>query len=215
MPIEPVIPISRTQLEALDKEALIKLLLQFSMRTQELEAEIQRLRDQLAKDSHNSSKPPSSDGLKKAPRTRSLRKKGKRKRGGVRGHRRDTLKMVSEPDHVIVHTVESCPHCQRELAGTAVGGYERRQVFDVPQPRLESTEHQAEIKVCPGCGQRVKGAFPAGVTGPVQNGPRIKAQASYLNTYHFIPLERTGELLHDFYGQWLSDAVILRANKEL
>jgi len=215
MPNDPVIPIDRTQLEKLEKEALIELLLQVLARVQELEEEIRRLRDQLAKDSHNSGKPPSSDGLKKAPRTRSLRKKSGRKRGGVKGHRGDTLKIVAEPDHVVVHPAESCPHCHLDLEGTAVTNYERRQVYDIPPVRLEVTEHRAEIKVCPGCGQTIKGEFPADVKGPVQYGPRIKAQASYLNTYHYIPLERTGELLYDFYGQWPSDAMILQANQEL
>lgn len=215
-------PIDRSQLERLEKDALIELLLQAFAHMQKLEEEItklreevQHLRGQLAKDSHNSSKPPSSDGLKKKPRTQSLREKGKRKPGGVKGHQGDTLKMVSEPDHVIVHDVESCPHCHKDMREAAIRGYERRQVYDIPPLRLEVTEHQATIKHCSGCGKEVRGSFPEHVKGPVQYGPRFKAQASYLNTYHFIPLERTGELLYDFYGQWPSDGMILQANKEL
>lgn len=93
--------VDREQLNKLDKETLIELLLSALARIDELErvvasqaATIQQLQDQLSKNSSNSSKPPSSDGLKK-PKTRSLRQKGKRPLGGQPGHKGNTLKMVS------------------------------------------------------------------------------------------------------------------------
>jgi transposase len=208
----------RSQLEKLDKEALISIVLTLQQQVQELQqlvaeqaAEIQRLRDQLAKNSRNSSKPPSSDGLKK-PRTRSLRKKAGRRSGGQKGHKGHTLKMVERPDHVEVHPVSQCPHCATDLRPLEPCRVEKRQVFDVPPVRIEVTEHQAEVKVCPECGSRVKGDFPSEVTRPVQYGPRIKAQASYLNNYQLIPLARTCELLGDFYGHAPAEALILEAN---
>lgn len=216
------------QLEKLDKTSLIKLILtmqqqlaeqddlmqRLSDQVAEQQALLQTLRDQLAQDSHNSSKPPSSDGLKK-PRTRSLRQKGQRPKGGQPGHQGNTLKMVAEADHVEPHRVTSCPHCQTDLSDIEPMGHEKRQVFDVPPVRIEVTEHQAEIKQCPDCGQQVKGEFPPHITPAAQYGPRLKAQASYLNNYHFIPLARTEELLTDFYGQSPSEPVIIEANKQL
>ena len=215
--------LNHQQLEKLDKMDLIGLILmmqqqlaeqdeliqRLSDQVAEQQALIQTLRDELAKDSHNSSQPPSSDGLKK-PRTRSLRQKGQRPKGGQPGHQGNTLKMVAEP-----HRVTSCPHCQTDLSDIEPMGYEKRQVFDVPPVRLKVTEHQAEIKQCPDCGQPVKGEFPAHVTQPAQYGPRLKAQASYLNNYHFIPLARTEELLTDFYGQSPTEPVIIEANQQL
>jgi transposase len=199
--------IDRQQLEKLDTDSLIELIL-------EMQRQIQELRDQLAKDSHNSGKPPSSDGLKK-PKTRSLRPKGEHPYGGQPGHKGDTLKQVAEPDHIEMHPVTACPHCETDLAEIEPHDYEKRQVFDVPPVRLEITEHQAEVKRCSGCGQDVKGEFPEHVTQPTQYGPRVKAQASYLNNYHFIPLARTEELLSDFYGQAPSEAVIIAANRQM
>ena len=212
MTVQP--EIERQQLEKLGTTDLIELILEMQQVIAEQQLLIQALRDQLAKDSHNSSKPPSSDGLKK-PRTRSRRPKGQHPRGGQPGHQGDTLKQVAKPDHIEFHPITTCPNCQTDLAGIEAHAYEKRQVFDVPPVRLTVIEHQAAVKHCPGCGQEVKGAFPVGVTQPAQYGPRVKAQASYLNNYHFIPLARTVELLTDFYGHAPSEAVILATNQQM
>ena len=174
-------------------------------------AEIQQLRDQLAKNSRNSGKPPSSDGLRK-PRTQNLRKKTGRRSGGQKGHKGQTLEMVEQPDHIQSYRAVQCPECATDLRSVELCEVERRQVFDVPPVHVEVTEHQAEIKVCPNCGNQVKGDFPPDVTQPVQYGPRIKAQVSYLNNYQLIPWARTCELLGDFYGHTPAEALVLESN---
>lgn len=206
--------LERQALEELDKQVLIDLIMTLQTQLAEQRQAIQALRDQIAKNSQNSSKPPGSDGLKK-PKTKSLRLKSERPYGGQPGHAGATLKMVAEPDEMESHCVTNCPHCQENLSAVAVIGYEKRQVFDIPPLPLMMTEHQAEIKQCPGCGATVQGEFPQTVTQVTQYGPRIKAQASYLNTYHFIPLARTEELLNDFYGQGPSETAVLNANQHL
>jgi transposase len=202
------------QLEQLDKERLIAIILELQRQLREQAALIQELRDQLAKNSGNSGKPPSSDGLKK-PRTRSLRKKSGHRSGGQKGHKGYTLKMVERPDHIREHKAALCSQCATDLQSVKPCRYEKRQVFDVPPVRIEVTEHQAEIKQCPACGQQTKADFPADVAQPVQYGPRLKAQASYLNNYQLIPLARTRELLGDFYGHRPSEAFVLDANATL
>ena len=145
---------------------------------------IQELRDQLAKDSNNRGKPRSSDGLKKR-RRQSLRQSGQRPRGGQPGHKGRTLTQVAEPHHVILHTLQDCPHCQTELTAVVAKGHVKRQVFDMPPVGIKVTEHKAEVKQCPGCGACVKEAFPAHVTQPTQYGPRLKALACYLYGQQF------------------------------
>jgi len=151
----------------------------------------------------------------KKPSPKSLREKGKRKTGGQKGHKGETLKMVSEPNHIEVHTVTSCSGCWADLSKIEVAGIEKRQVFDIPPIEIEVTEHQAEIKDCSCCGIRVKASFPEGINSSVQYGNRLKAQAIYLNTYQLLPLARICELFADFYNHKPSESLILKGNRAL
>jgi transposase len=212
-------PSASQELEKLARIDLINLVESLLTRLEELESQVQEqastiqsLKDQLAKNSENSSKPPSSDGLKKQ-RTQSLRQKAGRKAGGQKGHAGHTLGMSENPEHIIVHSLASCPECRHDLTAVAAAAYMKRQVYDIPPIQLEVTEHRAEIKVCPDCQKQVRAAFPAGVTQPVQYGELFRAQACYLNTYQLLPLARSCELLGDFYGHQPAPALIQAANQ--
>ena len=166
-----------------------------------LKQEVADLRRQLGKNSSNSSKPPSSDGLSKKPRiVGSLRGVSNKQSGGQPGHQGDTLRPVAEPDKIERHEVSRCAHCQAGLTAAMATGMEKRQVFDMPQPRLEVTEHQAHIYTCAGCRGVTKAAFPPAVSAHVQYGPRIKAAAVYLNVQHLVPEDRVGAIMQDLFG---------------
>ncbi|MEO1669134.1 MAG: IS66 family transposase, partial [Chloroflexota bacterium] len=179
-----------------------------------LEARVEKLEAQLAKNSTNSSKPPSSDGLKKT-KTKSRREKGKRQSGGQLGHKGETLKMTAMPDEVVLHEMKGCPHCQQDLSEVETDYVVKRQVFDIPTIELQVSEHQSEVKVCPCCGKRCRAPFPEGVNAPTQYGPNVLAHAAYLNAYHLIPLARVREWFADCVGQGVSEGVIKRAVDQL
>lgn len=183
---------------------------------QALKELIVELEKRLGKNSKNSSKPPSTDGLKKPPRTTSLRGKSNKKNGGQVGHQGKTLEMISNPDHVIKHpTPECCHNCGCSTDSAKLLSTVTRQVFDIPEPKIEVTEHQVEVKQCGECGEKIQGSFPVSVNAPQQYGMRIKATASYLSNQHFIPEQRLSELLSDLFGCSMSEKTIANINQSL
>lgn len=196
------------------EESVVAVMSGLIARIRALEARIQALEDQIAKNSGNSSKPPSSDGLKRKTK-RSLRRPSGKKNGGQKGHKGHRLESVADPDETVVHAVEECEQCQAALEAVDVSEYKKRQVFDLPEIKVIVTEHQAEVKTCPECGQDNIAAFPAGVTHATQYGPSIRSQMVYFNQYHFIPLERTAEIFEDLYQQPIAQGTIMAANREV
>ena len=176
--------------------------------------QIKKLEDQLAKNSSNSGKPPSSDSYEK-PAPKSRRQRSGKKSGGQAGHAGYSLEAVATPDAVVVHEVSCCANCEKPLKKVKAVAIEKRQVFDLPELRLQVTEHQAEIKVCPDCQKQTRATFPVGISQPVQYGNKIKSQLSYLHEYQLLPLGRVKETIHDFYGQTIAEATILSACEEL
>jgi transposase len=166
-----------------------------------LRAEVAELRRQLGMDSSNSSKPPSSDGLKKKPRIPgSLRGRSGKQSGGQAGHKGDTLRQAEAPDRVVRHEAQACSRCRADLTAAMQTGVEKRQVFDLPERLIEVTEHQASVYCCAACGGETKADFPAGVAAPAQYGERIKAAAIYLNVQQLIPEDRVAQTMNDLFG---------------
>ncbi|MBU0502702.1 MAG: transposase, partial [Candidatus Margulisbacteria bacterium] len=173
---------------------------------------INELEARLSKNSHNSSKPPSSDGLSKPPRTQSLREPSSRPPGGQTGHPGKHLSLVDNPDEVIRHSVSHCQHCGRSLKDVA-GEMERRQVRDIPPFNVRITEHQIEVKGCPDCNHQSRAALPAGVSGVTSYGPRLQSLALYFMHYQFIPYERCREMFLDLFSMPLSVGTLWEINQ--
>lgn len=205
---EELLPLARSH-----PEALVDIILALQERLVQLEQRVKELEGQLARNSSNSGKPPSSDGLSK-PCPQSLRTPSGRKPGGQPGHPGQTLQRVKNPDHIQVHRLDACPQCRgRGLGREPALDYESRQVFDLPERSLAVTEHRAEIKCCPHCGHTVRAEFPAGVRAAVQYGPRFQSLMVYLNQQQLLPYDRLAQLCEDLFGQPLSVATLAAANE--
>jgi len=196
---------------ATDLPALVELVLTLEQQVRALQQRVADLEGQLRQNSANSSKPPSSDGLAK-PSPKSLRTRSGRKGGGQPGHPGHTLEPVELPDHVVELRVTTCScgypfHPEDEPRFPA----DRRQVFELPEPKLHVTEYRAEIKCCPRCGKMQRASFPPGVTAPTQYGQRFLAFLVYLHGQQHIPLQRTRRISQDLFGHAVSEGVVLGA----
>ena len=179
------------------KDALI---IDLVRRLNELEAKLE-------KDSHNSSKPPSSDGPKRKPK--SLRGPSGARPGAQPGHKGKTLKRVAQPDHIQIHPVmpvcDACGQCIEPDRVTVLA--EGRQVIDLPPVRFEVTEHRVQIAQCR-CGKHHSGVFPEDVSQAVQYGPQVRAAAVYLTQYQQLPVARTAQALADLFGLHVSTGTV-------
>jgi transposase len=190
------------------KEALVRK----DQRIEELEGLLMRallrfdeLERRLSKDSHNSSKPPSSDGLKHKQKPHPKKSKPS---GGQPGHQGRALQQVEQPDEVVTHRAERCERCQHELGAIAGQLRERRQIHELPELRLRVIEHCVEAIGCPTCQHVTVARFPVGVDAPAQYGPQMQALAVYLSQFQLVPMGRIQELYVDLLGCPLSEGTL-------
>jgi transposase len=166
---------------------------------QVLAARVEELERRLGRDSSNSSRPPSSDGLGKSATPGRERRAGGRKPGKQPGAPGAHLVRVGDPDEVVVHRPVTCQGCGADLTLAPVCGVEARQVFDLPRVRLVVIEHQAEQRQC-GCGRVTAASFPGPARAAACFGPGVRALGSYLGAWQYLHVQRAAELLGDVLG---------------
>jgi transposase len=209
----------------LSQAELVEMVMALAGRVESLEAENLRLRAELAKNSGNSSKPPSRDPAAERSRQAEARRAKRSRDGKVRrpgkqpGGEGTTLAMVENPDEIIVHAPKACGGCGGSLADAEVTATARRQVVDLPVVAPSVTEHQAQTRRCACCDTTTAAAFPDGVRAPVSYGPRVKAIVVYLLARQHIPVGRAQEAMADLFGLKVSagtvDACYAEAGRRL
>jgi transposase len=166
-----------------------------------LQARLAALEHRLGRDSSNSSKPPSSDGLGKPARAqRRADERAQRRRPGKQpGAPGAHLAMVAEPDAVVWHTPGRCSGCGADLVLAPVTAVEARQVFDLPPLRLGVVEHRAERRRC-ACGSITAARLPDHARAAACYGPGVRALVCYLLVHQPLPVDRAAHLLSDVLG---------------
>jgi hypothetical protein len=153
----------KAQIEKLQAE--ISQLRHHNYRLERRNAELEAL---VTKDSHNSSRPPSTDPPW-AKRTRSLRRPSGQCPGGQVGHRGSTLRLSARPHRIVEHRPRACRSCHASLVAGQFIRHLRQQVWEVVPAKLKVTEHHVAVLRCPACGQTTQGEF----AGSVRSGVRV------------------------------------------
>lgn len=198
----------KSQIEKLQTE--VSQLLGDNFRLGRRNSELEAL---VAKDSHNSSRPPSTDPPW-AKRTRSLRRPSGRHPGGQAGHRGETLRLSAHPGHVVEHRPRECRNCHASLAAGQVVRHLRQQVWEVVPAKLKVTEHRLALLQCSACGKTTQGEFSPAVRSGVQYGAGVKARVLYLQQYQLLPYQRTSEAMRDLFGCQLSSGTVANIVRE-
>ena len=189
-----------------------------SARIAELSAEIaslnqtiKELKEQLNKNSKNSSKPPSSDGLKKPAvnKNKSLRESSGKKQGAQEGHDGVHLSVISDPDHIENHMHSDCTGCphRAECLSKACIKETRHEVDAVVT--VDVTAHNAiEVRECPLHGGVKTGSFPENIKATVQYGKNLQAMVVAFNTVGAVSINRTHEILSSVFNIPLATGTI-------
>ena len=177
----------------------------------ELNQTIRELKEQLNKNSKNSSKPPSSDGLKKpaVKKNKSLRESSGKKQGAQEGHDGVHLSVISEPDHIKDHMhsdCTGCPHRAKCLSMACIK--ETRHEVDAVVTVDVTAHNLIEVRECALHGGVKTGSFPENIKATVQYGKNLQAMVVAFNTVGAVSINRTHEILSSVFNIPLATGTI-------
>src|SRR5450755_4319497 len=202
------------------REAVVEVLLAMDRRIQQLEARVEKLERQLARNSGNSSRPPSSDPPRRAA-GRGKDSSGRKPGGqpGHEGHGRPLLPAWAV-DELIEHWSASCDcgYVFSDSDRDALGEPARHQIEELPVIAVRVIEHRCQRVRCPGCGARRTGQLPHRLAES-HLGPRLQAAIATLSVRNRVSRRDAVELVEELFQARLSsgtvDAVLSRVVEAL
>lgn len=178
---------------------------------EQLKEQVAELREQVNRNSKNSSQPPSSDGPGKQEDQK--KSKSNKKRGGQKGHQGHRRKLVpiEEVNDIVLHKPEKCAGCGTKLEGKDPEPY-RYQVTELPPIKPYVTEHQVHKVKCPCCGEENRGKLPPEVAVS-QFGPNLVALIVLLMGVYRLSKRQVKSLLEDCFGIDISASSVVNQQK--
>lgn len=176
----------------------------------QLQEQVMALQERLKLDSHNSSKPPSSDGPGSG--NRAQRRASTRKRGAQKGHKGHCRALLDEQEVQQIIECKPAEVCECGAAVAAVADEPiRHQVFEVPVVQAQVHEYRRYAGRCTGCGKAHRGPLPAGVPAG-QIGPKALALIGTLATHYHLTQFKIRDLMAQVMGVDFSVGAISQAH---
>lgn len=176
----------------------------------QLEQEVAQLREQLSRNSGNSSQPPSSDAPdQKPPQAESKPHRQRRKRGGQAGHRghQRIVFPVEQVDRIETCKPSACQDCGGALVGDDPDPY-RYQTVEIPPPKADVTEYQVHRLRCPDCGAQTRGSLPPEAQAS-QFGVNLSTWIVMLMGVYRLSKRQVVDLLATTYGVRMSPGSVV------
>ena len=160
---------------------------QLKSRVIELEQEIEKLKISRDLDSTTSSKPPSSDLLKKSEKKleaqTEFRETPKRKPGGQPGHPGKTRKGFGRVDRFEILRPQVCRCCgQGKFSGEPIK-IDTQQVAQLVESPIEIVEYQRYTCICSECGETQTADWSPEIVPGQDIGIRLQAFLGWINNY--------------------------------
>ena len=196
----PTPQFDRKTLSQLPTEQLVSLIVQQQETIERLQQEIERLKVSLQLDSQNSSKPPSSDLLKKPEKQKMSEDKTtepKRKPGGQPGHPGKTRKGFGRVDRYEILRSQECSHCGSHDFVEQPVCIQRQQVAQLVASPIEVVEYLRHTLSCAHCGQTHTAAWPASIVPGQDLSVELQAMLVWLGNYGHLSYEKQQELLRE------------------
>jgi transposase len=219
-----VIPIDLelVTLETLERPALMGVIVEQRRLLEEMRATIERqtarieeLERQVNQNSHNSHKPPSSDGPGTFRRGQLPAREKGRKRGGQTGHEGHHRGLLpsEEVDERVEVRPSTCEHCGADLVGSDPAP-ERQQKVEIPPIQPHVTEYRLHALKCGCCGEVTRGRLPEGVPAGCFM-PRLLAVIALLSGAYRLSKRQIQDLLSDLLGIGISLGSIITVERSV
>lgn len=185
---------NREKLSQLSKEELVEIILIQQEVIEDIKQEIEKLKVSRDLNSKTSSKPPSSDLLKKSEKKKEKSEKA-RKPGGQPGHQGRTRKGFEKVDRYEILRASHCNDCGQELASGKVTKIEKQQVAQLVSKPIEIVEYQRFHLECRHCQKLSLGDWSPEMIPGQDLGVRLQGLLGWLGNYGHLPYEKQQELL--------------------
>ncbi len=187
------------RLNQLAKEELVDLVVTLACQVEQLKQEVEKLKLSRDLDSRFSSKPPSTDLLKKTENKQEKKPESseaaKRKPGGQPGHPGKTRKGFGRVDRLEILRPQECSCCgQGEFLAEPIK-IETQQVAQLVKKPIEIVEYQRYTCVCSKCGSKQTADWSSEIVPGQDIGIRLQAFLGWVNNYGHLSYEKPQELL--------------------